>query len=174
MDAQTPESEKRQGTLRFYASIELKRALPIAFFAIVTFALLYAAIQNSGESSLALLFASTVVLGGGVWLEWRRGWPRSWHGPACELSASGITFWPGRSRRQFLPWDDLDQVVLDMSDNSLIFHTKKHQIYDRSYLLFLKRPPYVAGGLKSSCGEYLENVLDRYWDGENGTALRPA
>lgn len=174
MSERLHETQNCQSTLRFYASLELKRAVPIAFFTIVTLALYFAAVRAPSSTSPLLPIVSTLFLWAGIWLEWRRGWPGIWHGPACELNPAGITFWPKKSRRQFLPWDDLDLVGHDMSDSSMIFTTKKPETYDRRYLLVLKRPPYTAQGLKSPDGEYLANVLHRYWDEETKTAVSSA
>lgn len=171
MRQQQLQAEDGQGTLRFYASIKLKDALTIVFFAMITFALSFAAVVKPSSTSFLLPLAAVTLLSGGVWLEWRRGWPQFWHGPACELNATGIVFWPRRKHRQFLPWDDLDSVGYDMSDNSMVFHTKRPQTYDRRYLLFLKRPPFVATGLQSPQGEYLANVLHHYWDEDTKIAV---
>lgn len=174
MNEQTQNSETNQSTLRFYASIALKRAIPIVFFTILALALSFVAIQNPNSTTLFTFLVSVLFLWGGVWLEWRRGWPKALHGPVCELNAAGIIFWPNRSSRQFLPWNDLNNVIYDMSDDSIIFETKNPDIYDRRYLVFLKRPPYVANGVKSSDHEYLVNVLHRYWDEDKKTSLGPA
>lgn len=157
-------------THRVYASIKIKQLLPIVFFSVVTLALLLVATQDPSPTSFFTLLASALLLWGGVWLEWRRGWPKAWHGPVCELAPKGITFWPKHARRQFLPWDDLESVGYDMSDNALIFHTKQPALYDRRYLLLLKRPPFVASGLTTPDGEYLVNLVDQYWDEETKTA----
>lgn len=170
MTDQIEPTEPDTTPLQFYASIELKQFLPIVFFTLVSLALLFVALSNPSASSAFIFIVSTVFVLGGVWLEWRRGWPRAWHGPVCEFTPAGITFWPKHGRRQFLPWDDLESVGHDMSDNALIFHTKQPELYDRRYLLLLKRPPYVASGLTTPDGEYLLNLVDQYWDEETKTA----
>ncbi|WAC24983.1 hypothetical protein [Blastomonas sp. SL216] len=174
MDTHKQEPEDGQDTLQFHASISVKRALSIALFSITTLLLSYGAIRAPNWNSVTLLLASSLLLWVSAWLEWRRGWPSQWHGPACELNATGITFWPKQSRQQFLPWDDLAAVRHDMSDQSVIFQTKEPLKYDRRYLLLLKRPPYVSSGLQSPQGEHLVNVLHRYWDEQKRTAITPA
>ena len=96
----------------------------------------------------------------GLWVVWRRSLP--WQGPALVATSEGVHIWPRRRSAVFMPWDDLQSVGVDPSDHSLIFHPKTPAKYERPYLIWLRRPPYVPQGVRTRDGEYFLNLFEDY------------
>ncbi len=155
---------------RFYSRPTLKSALLSFFFVPIAGVLAIQAVREPDAGSISVLAASTLLAIASLWIVWRRSLP--WLGPALVVDAGGLWFWPESKNAVFMPWADLGTIGSDPSDGSLLFHPRDPARYERPYLIWLRRPPYVPDDIRTADGEYFMNVVDEYWSGPDGEAPR--
>ena len=147
----------------FHVRPDRKMALSSLFLAAIALVLGLGALRHPGAETLPVFLASALLAGAGLWVTFRGALP--WSGPALVASDEGLRFWPRRRTSVFMPWDHLRSIGSDMSDNSLVFHPIEPARYERPYLIWLKRPPYVPQAIRTRDGGYFLGVVDQYWEG---------
>lgn len=145
----------------FYAPLPKPGRVLLSVFFIPVAAMLGMAAFRDAQIGTILSFAAGLFLAvAGFWIVWRERLP--WQGPALVATTEGLHIWPRRRSAVFMPWSDLQSVGLDYSDHSLILHPKVREKYERPYLIWLRRPPYVSQEVRTRDGEYFLNVFEDY------------
>lgn len=145
---------------RFYSRPSLRSALFSLFFLPIAAVLGVETLRDPQGGTLPPFLGTLLLLIASLWLVWRRSLP--WQGPALVATSEGLHIWPERRGAVFMPWSDLKGVGMDPSDHSLIFHPKRPGAYERPYLIWLRRPPFLPDDIRTRDGEHFLNVLEEY------------